>query len=552
MNDMDARFVSYAQHGEDVIIWRALGSGPPGFYVDVGAFDPTLDSVTKALYERGWHGINVEPQKTRIDAFEKERPRDVNVWAAAGDMDGETTLYLPANPGWATIEPTVAQGMGGDSPTMSEVVVPLRRLDSILSEHGVTHVDVLKIDVEGAEAAVIRGLDLAVVHPRVLVVEGVAPTVGRASGVEAVELLVAAGYTHCQFDGLNHYLTCEADLVDKLTVPANPLDMYVRSYIHDLEVDRQKLISTIRSLTSDDWGATPTSSGEAVAEDIPLPVAMSAPRIPAPAVHVDPEVRQARRRTAVKRQLTGDVDLPLAPSVTPDLVRTPIARALESVESSIIVSGLYMAILGRRVDAEALESWTALLDSGVNSVALAYELASSPEAETQTPAHRAAVMAELAAWASKRALGELGYPVSTLGGVYTPGAVAEEILVYALFQAASGRPPSPGEMAHELERLRSGVGRAQLIRTFAQRPEAGARLVGARRRGLRSSVRRVMDRLARTRVFRQSVLASETQQVLALVAQAVGGPPSAQSGQTNHEAQANQAAPSDLFAQGIE
>ena len=56
-----SRFVSYAQNFEDVILWRALHDVTPGFYIDIGANSPTIDSVTKAFYERGWRGINVEP-----------------------------------------------------------------------------------------------------------------------------------------------------------------------------------------------------------------------------------------------------------------------------------------------------------------------------------------------------------------------------------------------------------------------------------------------------------------------------------------------------------
>ena len=36
----DTEFVSYAQHGEDVVLWRALGSVTPGRYVEVGAKEP--------------------------------------------------------------------------------------------------------------------------------------------------------------------------------------------------------------------------------------------------------------------------------------------------------------------------------------------------------------------------------------------------------------------------------------------------------------------------------------------------------------------------------
>lgn len=46
-------FVSYAQNLEDVRLWRALKLFPRGFYIDVGANHPRIDSVTLAFYERG-------------------------------------------------------------------------------------------------------------------------------------------------------------------------------------------------------------------------------------------------------------------------------------------------------------------------------------------------------------------------------------------------------------------------------------------------------------------------------------------------------------------
>ncbi|MCU0506725.1 MAG: FkbM family methyltransferase, partial [Chloroflexi bacterium] len=55
---MSEPFVSHAQNLEDVMLWRALGDVGAGFYVDVGAFSPTEDSVTLAFSERGWRGIN--------------------------------------------------------------------------------------------------------------------------------------------------------------------------------------------------------------------------------------------------------------------------------------------------------------------------------------------------------------------------------------------------------------------------------------------------------------------------------------------------------------
>ena len=58
---MSSGFVSYAQNFEDVMLWRAFSHIESGFYIDVGAQHPTIDSVSLAFYERGWTGIDIEP-----------------------------------------------------------------------------------------------------------------------------------------------------------------------------------------------------------------------------------------------------------------------------------------------------------------------------------------------------------------------------------------------------------------------------------------------------------------------------------------------------------
>ena len=57
--------ISYAQNFEDVMLWRALGQIEHGFYIDIGAQDPIIDSVSLAFYEHGWRGIHVEPMSPR-------------------------------------------------------------------------------------------------------------------------------------------------------------------------------------------------------------------------------------------------------------------------------------------------------------------------------------------------------------------------------------------------------------------------------------------------------------------------------------------------------
>jgi len=64
---------SYAQNFEDVILWRALKHVERGCYVDIGAWDPVIDSVSLAFYEQGWRGLHVEPEPSAAARLRQAR-----------------------------------------------------------------------------------------------------------------------------------------------------------------------------------------------------------------------------------------------------------------------------------------------------------------------------------------------------------------------------------------------------------------------------------------------------------------------------------------------
>jgi len=97
----------FAQHGEDRRLAELLAGRRRGFYVDVGAWNPTQDSVTKHFYDRGWRGINVEPHPALHALLVAQRPRDVNLRLALGAEPGERTLTLVGATGLATFEPAL-------------------------------------------------------------------------------------------------------------------------------------------------------------------------------------------------------------------------------------------------------------------------------------------------------------------------------------------------------------------------------------------------------------------------------------------------------------
>ena len=64
-------FVSYAQNFEDVMLWRALSDVKQGHYIDIGAQDPVINSVSLAFYEAGWRGIHVEATRSTLPSCAK-------------------------------------------------------------------------------------------------------------------------------------------------------------------------------------------------------------------------------------------------------------------------------------------------------------------------------------------------------------------------------------------------------------------------------------------------------------------------------------------------
>src|SRR5271166_3741755 len=86
-------FISYAQNCEDVLLWRALRAVEHGCYIDIGAGDPEEDNVTRAFYEAGWRGVNVEPMPPLAAQLRLRRPGDVNLSVAVGAQPGERVLY---------------------------------------------------------------------------------------------------------------------------------------------------------------------------------------------------------------------------------------------------------------------------------------------------------------------------------------------------------------------------------------------------------------------------------------------------------------------------
>lgn len=210
---MGSDILYYSQNFEDVYLWRCFGDVDNGFYVDVGARDPEFESVTKLFYDQGWNGINVDPSPSVIAAFERDRQRDENVLAFADSSDGLTLdFYENHLTGRSTGVPEYRHLLDEDGLSYRVIQVTTVTLDALLSRDDNRVIHFLKIDAEGAELRVLRGLDLSRRRPQVIVLEAVDPH-GREAvdTAEIAALLTANDYEKVFFDGLNTYW-CAAEV----------------------------------------------------------------------------------------------------------------------------------------------------------------------------------------------------------------------------------------------------------------------------------------------------------------------------------------------------
>lgn len=157
------RFISYSQFGEDAILNTIFRKQNVGFYVDVGAYHPTHFSNTYALYNKGWRGVLIDPNVTFKALFSILRPRDTFIAAAIGE--GTARYYEYDNPLYNSLDHDVSSDR---IRLMRTTDVQLQPLRAILKTPAI---DVLSIDAEGYDLAVLQTLDWAV-RPVVIVIEG--------------------------------------------------------------------------------------------------------------------------------------------------------------------------------------------------------------------------------------------------------------------------------------------------------------------------------------------------------------------------------------------
>lgn len=164
---------------------------PQASFVEIGANDGVKhDHLRPFVLGGGWRGVMVEPVP---EIFERLRgnyagtPGVAVENSAIGERDGSISLFTVATPesgddalpDWydtiGSVSRDVIASHADEIPRIEErireITVPCLSFGSLLAKHGMADPDLVLIDTEGHDAAIVRGIDVASRRPRVLVYE---------------------------------------------------------------------------------------------------------------------------------------------------------------------------------------------------------------------------------------------------------------------------------------------------------------------------------------------------------------------------------------------
>jgi FkbM family methyltransferase len=166
----------YSQFGEHADIDEIVADIQQGFACDVGAYDGRTLSNTLHLEERGWNVLCIEPNPLCAGFLTMNRKLVKMVACGKEDSDSQPFTVVETNVprNYAAASALV---LSEDRPKHPEEKiigtfdVPVRTLNSLLRQVGFPRLDVLNIDVEGGEADVLTGFDIAWWSPKVIVLE---------------------------------------------------------------------------------------------------------------------------------------------------------------------------------------------------------------------------------------------------------------------------------------------------------------------------------------------------------------------------------------------
>ena len=195
---------SFAQQGEDLILYNLLCHDlqirMPS-YLDIGAGDPALSNNTYALYLTGSRGVLVEPNPVLVRMLRAVRPGDVVVGCGVGLAKATEADYFVIRGRWPLntfSRETVAEyrRQSAEDPVEEVLKLPLVPINQLIADCFGAAPDLISIDIEGMDLAVLRTMDFRAHRPAAICAETKKPGISH-DNTPVARLLRTKGYVPC-------------------------------------------------------------------------------------------------------------------------------------------------------------------------------------------------------------------------------------------------------------------------------------------------------------------------------------------------------------------
>lgn len=170
--DFEKKFIHQFKNppeGEQELIRSFFKNKPKGFYVDVGANEPVIESQTYHLEKEGWDGLLIEPLPYYIKLLKEQRRGKVVPYACSSPENHNKEHEIIVAGGHSTLnnDPIAIGTVKQDT-----AMITCRTLDSVLEENKViVGFEFISIDIEGHEMEMFKGFTLTKWKPQLVLLE---------------------------------------------------------------------------------------------------------------------------------------------------------------------------------------------------------------------------------------------------------------------------------------------------------------------------------------------------------------------------------------------
>jgi FkbM family methyltransferase len=173
------------QADQDVLAYLYFKGRREGFFLDIGAYEGKAYSNTYALEQIGWKGVCLEPLPDVFDRLRRNRRCDCYNLAMS-DESGEGAGFIRAV-GVETLSgleskmaPTHKDWIVREKGVVERIEVKTITFGDLMSRYpGISRVDFLSLDVEGAEISILESIDFSAYRFGLIAIESIDETPGE-------------------------------------------------------------------------------------------------------------------------------------------------------------------------------------------------------------------------------------------------------------------------------------------------------------------------------------------------------------------------------------